>query len=131
MTQEVEKRSEKRQIVRRHLVFYLRVFDGMSNRVVGHLMDISQNGLMILSDEPVAVNEDYRLRMHLPWEMAGSEEIIFGATSRWCRADENPEFFLSGFQIQDIDHDAERLIRHLIEEFGISHPEPASKINWP
>ncbi len=131
MTQEVEKRSEKRQIVRRHLVFYLRVFDGMSNRVVGHLMDISQNGLMILSDEPVAVNEDYRLRMHLPWEMAGSEEIIFGATSRWCRADENPEFFLSGFQIQDIDQDAERLIRHLIEEFGISHPEPASKINWP
>ena len=131
MTQEVEKRSEKRQVVRRHLVFYLRVFDGMSNRVVGHLMDISQSGLMILSDEPVAVNEEYRLRMHLPWEMAGSEEIVFGATSRWCRADENPEFFLSGFQIQDIEREAERLIRHLIEEFGLSHPEPASKINWP
>ena len=131
MTQEVEKRSEKRQVVRRHLVFYLRVFDGMSNRVVGHLMDISQSGLMILSDEPVAVNEEYRLRMHLPWKMAGSEEIIFGATSRWCRADENPEFFLSGFQIQDIESEAEKLIRHLIKEFGMSHAEDSSKINWP
>ena len=131
MTQEVEKRSEQRQVVRRHLVFYLRVFDGMSSRVVGHLLDISPNGLMILSDEPVAVNEEYRLRMHLPWEMSGSEEIIFGATSRWCRADENPDFFLTGFQIQDIESEAEKLIRHLIEEFGISHAENPSKINWP
>ncbi len=122
MTQVVDKRAEQRQVVRRHLVFYLRIFDGMSSRVVGHLMDISQSGLMILSDEPVAVNEEYRLRMHLPWEMGGSEEIIFGATSRWCRPDENPDFFLTGFQIQDLDNEAERLIRYLITEFGISDP---------
>ncbi|HIQ37967.1 MAG TPA: hypothetical protein EYH36_08250 [Desulfocapsa sulfexigens] len=42
---------EKRGVVRRHLVFYLRIFDGMSSRVLGHLMDISPSGLMLLSDE--------------------------------------------------------------------------------
>ena len=124
MAEAVDKRAEQRRVVRRHLVFYLRIFDGKSSRVIGHLMDISQSGLMILSDEPVAVNEEYRLRMHLPWEMAGSEEVIFGATSRWCRPDENPEFFLTGFQIQDIDPDAQRLICYLIEEFGISGSGP-------
>jgi PilZ domain len=127
MTKNVEKRAEQRKVVRRHLVFYLRVFDGMSSRVVGHLMDISENGLMILSDEPVAVNEEYRLRMHLPWEMAGSEEIIFGATSRWCRPDENPDFFLTGFRIQDIESEARQLISYLIEEFGISDSGPTLK----
>jgi len=28
--------AEKRGVVRRHLVFYLRIFDGMSSRVLGH-----------------------------------------------------------------------------------------------
>lgn len=127
MTGKVEKRTEQRKVVRRHLVFYLRVFDGMSSRVVGHLMDISTNGLMILSDEPVAVNEEYRLRMRLPWEMAGSDEIIFGATSRWCREDEDPDFFMTGFQIQNIESDAAQLIRHLIDEFGISESGAGQK----
>lgn len=127
MSEQLEQRIEQRKVVRRHLVFYLRVFDGMSSRVVGHLMDISTNGVMILSDEPVAVNEEYRLRMRLPWEMAGSDEIVFSATSRWCHADENPDFFMTGFQIRDIEHDAEEMIRHLIDEFGISEPEIKQK----
>ncbi len=127
MTQATERRTEQREVVRRHLVFYLRVFDGMSSRVVGHLMDISQSGLMLLSDEPVAVNEEYRLRMNLPWEMSGSKDIIFGASSRWCRSDENPDFFMTGFRIEDIEQEATRMIRHLIEEFGLAHSEPALK----
>ncbi|MEN8200451.1 MAG: PilZ domain-containing protein [Thermodesulfobacteriota bacterium] len=123
MAGEMERRKEKRRITRRHLVFYLRVFDGMSSRVLGHMIDISQSGLMLLSDEPVAVNEEHRLRMGLPWEIAGSEEVVFNAVSRWCRPDENPDFFMSGFQIQDIDNEAQELIRFLIDEFGISDQE--------
>lgn len=109
---------EQRQATRRHLVFYLRIFDGMSSRVVGHLMDISPSGLMLLSDEPVAVNEEYRLRMRLPKEVSGSDEIVFGAVSRWCRQDENPDFYVTGFQIQDIDNETRESVSHLIEEFG-------------
>ncbi|HID69783.1 MAG TPA: PilZ domain-containing protein [Desulfobacterales bacterium] len=109
---------EQRQVTRRHLVFYLRVFDGMSSRVVGHLMDISSNGLMLLSDEPVPVNEEYRLRMRLPTEVVGSDEIIFGAIGRWCRQDENPDFYITGFKIQDMDDETEKSVSQLIEEFG-------------
>lgn len=120
MSVEMERRKEKRRITRRHLVFYLRVFDGMSSRVLGHMIDISENGLMLLSDDPMAVNEEHRLRMGLPWEIAGSEEVIFKAVSRWSRPDENPDFFMSGFQIKDIDREARELIRFLIDEFGIA-----------
>ena len=110
---------EKRDVARRHLVFYLRILDGMSSRVLGHLMDISPSGLMLLSDEPVAVNEEYRLRMRLPKEISNEHnEIIFGAVSRWCRQDENPDFYVTGFQIQEMDNTTKELVKHLIEEFG-------------
>ena len=91
-------KSEKRKVKRQHLVFYMRVFDGMSSRVVGHLMDLSERGLMLLSDEAVAVNEEYRLRMRLPREIFGSEEIVIDAVSRWCKQDDNPDL-CGGFDL--------------------------------
>lgn len=115
-----KKGAEQRQVTRRHLVFYLRVFDGMSSRVVGHLIDISAKGLMLLCDEPVALNEDYRLRMRLPQEIVDSDEIVFKATSRWCRPDDNPDFYITGFQIQELDSGSEKTIGALIEEFGFT-----------
>lgn len=120
MTEGEKKGTEQRQTTRRHLVFYLRIFDGMSSRVVGHLIDISPKGLMLLSDEPVAVNEEYRLRMRLPHEVTDSDEVIFRAVSRWCRPDDNPDFYVTGFQIQDLDDEAEKTISSLIEEFSFS-----------
>lgn len=110
---------EQRQRNRRHLVLYLRIFDGMSSRVLGHLMDISSDGLMLLCDEPMEVNEEYRLRMRLPKEVSGSKEIMFEAISRWCRQDDNPEFYVVGFQIQDMDRETRELLSHLIEDFGL------------
>lgn len=112
--------ADQRQVARRHLVFYLRIFDGMSSRVLGHLMDISPKGLMLLSDEPVAENEEYRLRMRLPKEVSGREEVVFEAVSRWCRQDENPDFYVVGFQIKDMGSETKESISHLIEEFGFS-----------
>jgi len=90
----------------------------MSSRVMGHLMDISADGLMLLSDGPIEVNEEYRLRMRLPKEVSGSDEIVFGAVSRWCRQDDNPDFYVTGFQIQDMDDETRESVAHLIEEFG-------------
>jgi len=110
--------TEKRDVARRHLVFYLRIFDGMSSRVLGHLMDISPSGLMLLSDEPIAVDEEYRLRMRLPKEISDENEILFGAVSRWCRQDDNPDFYVTGFQIQEMDGNTKESVKHLITEFG-------------
>lgn len=109
---------EKRKHTRNHLAFYLRVFDGKSNLVVGHLMDISSGGLMLLSDEHVPVKKEYLLRMRLPTEVVGRDEIVFGAISRWCRVDENPDFYISGFQIQSLDDDTKQAVQQLIGEFS-------------
>ena len=93
---------EKRQVERKYLVFYLRVFDGLGSKVIGHLVNISSNGIMLLSDFPIPVNEEYKLRMRLPHELVDKGEIIFNAISRWCRKDTNPEFYVTGFQLYDM-----------------------------
>ena len=110
--------KDKRQTDRWYLVFYLRVFDGMSSKILGHLVDISEKGIMLICDNPIEVNEDYRLRMRLPNQMKDRDEILFSATSRWCKSDANPDFYLVGFQIYDLEPTTRDLINTLIRDFG-------------
>lgn len=114
------KGEEQRESDRRYLVFYLRVFDGMSSKILGHLVDVSEKGVMLVSDQPLEINEDYRLRMRLPTAMKDRNEIIFTATSRWCKSDANPDFYLAGFQIHDLEPGIRKQIKNLIRDFGYS-----------
>ena len=114
-----EQGVEHRSFSRHHLIYYLRVFDGLSSRVVGHIVDISSQGIMLISDEPITVQEEYRLRMRFPGSGSSQEELILEAVCRWCRQDENPQFYLAGFQIQDLPADAANFLQGLIAEFGM------------
>jgi c-di-GMP-binding flagellar brake protein YcgR len=118
--QESERRN-LRQADRWYLVYYLRVFDGMSRKILGHLVDISEQGIMLICDNPVEVNEDYRLRMLLPSQMKDRDEIIFSATSRWCKSDVNPDFYLVGFQIHDLAPAIREIIVSLIKDFSYNN----------
>ncbi len=118
----VDQRKDLRKVERRHLVFYLRVFDGMGSKVIGHIVDISSQGLMLISDNSVPVNEDYRLRMRLPAEIADKDEILITATSKWCKQDENPDFYITGFQINAITPEVEKYIHCLIKDFSFDDP---------
>jgi hypothetical protein len=118
MEEPVGIKLDKRKVSRKYLVFYLRVFDGMSSKVLGHLVDISDRGFMIVCDEPIAVNEDYRLRMRLPTTMKDRQEVVLSATSRWCKLDSNPDFYLAGFQMHDLEQQTKNLIAALIRDFG-------------
>jgi len=114
-----EQSVEQRNFSRHHLIYYLRVFDGISSRVVGHIVDISSEGIMLITDEPITVQEEYRLRMRFPGTGSSQEELIVDAVCRWCREDENPEFYIAGFQIQDLPADAASFLQGLIAEFGM------------
>lgn len=115
-----QQRKEMRRVERRHLVFYLRVFDGMSGRVLGHIVDISSKGVMLISEDPIPVNENFRLRMRLPSQIANKDELILDATSRWCKPDDNPDFYITGFEIDEVDEESARFILSLVESFSFN-----------
>jgi hypothetical protein len=111
--------ADKRKTKRWHLVFYLRVFDGHGQRIVGHLVDISTRGLMLVSDEPIEKGRSLPLRMKLPKEQAGRQELTFSATCRWCRQDTNPDFYIAGFRIDSIPPELPGQLRQLVDDFSI------------
>lgn len=111
------KEKERRHAERSYLAFYLRVYDGLGDRVIGHLVNLSTRGMMLLCDVPIPVNAEYKLRMRLPRELIEDGEIVFSAVSRWCKSDTNPDFFQVGFQLHEIPPTVRDDILALIDEF--------------
>jgi len=109
---------DQRQADRSSLVFYLRVFDGLSNKILGHLLDISEKGVLLVTDEPVEPNENHRLRIRLPVVVRDRHELLLMGTSRWCRQEPEQDRYLTGFQIYGIDGPTKKVVQKLIRDLG-------------
>ncbi len=113
---------QRRSVYRRHLVFYLRVFSQEDNTIFGHVVDLSPVGLMILTEKEVFADTMYKLRMCLPAVTGERQELLFDANCRWCKEDGNPDFYLSGFQIDSLlDRERDRL-EELVRDYGFGEP---------
>ncbi len=113
------KQSNRRRLKRRHLIYYLRVFDCEKGQPLGHVVNLTVQGMMVISDQPVERDHRYRLCMHLPHDLGDVDTIDFDATSVWIRHDVNPEFYNSGFKFESIQEKDRDILRDLIDRFGL------------
>ena len=105
-----------RTVARRHLIYYLRVFNSRTERLLGNLVDISSRGIMLVSDDKIPLGDHYELHMTMPESVDGSRDVKFHAIAKWCRNDVNPDFFDTGFELVDPDKSFLEVVDKLVEE---------------
>ena len=110
--------EERRKFKRRYLMYYSRVFDRKTGVVLGYLVDLTPEGAMIISEEPIATNEVFRLRMDLPEGLTQKVCLDFEARSVWSKSDIDPHFYGTGFRILDLPPEDINLIERMVQEYG-------------
>jgi len=111
--------DERRRIPRKYLMFYSRVFDEKTGELVGHIIDITRMGMMLISEKPVEVGQTLQLRLEVPLDFQTKQFISFAATSKWCGKDVDPHFYNTGFEIDAISLEDLDLIERLVEAYGL------------
>jgi hypothetical protein len=106
------KRSEKRRL----LIYYLKVFSAETGELLGHVVDITHSGVMVLARQPFENGWEGKVRVELPFEHEGKTEIHLTVVSRWHRKDVNPQYFLTGFQVTAAAPSELSTIDYLISE---------------
>jgi hypothetical protein len=112
------KQDDRRTIKRRHLIFYLRVWELDGDRPLGHVVDITPEGLMLISEQPVAAGQEYALEVRLPDTDGALQPMRFRAVCRWSDNDINPSFYDSGFEFLETRGDDIETLRTLVEAYG-------------
>jgi len=111
--------QERRKLKRRNLSYYLPVQDNSTQQVLGHLVDITQLGLMIDCKKNIPSGQDYNLHLDFLENIAGKACIEFVARSKWCRPDSiQPFLYNAGFEIIRISPDDSEIIKNIAEKYG-------------
>jgi hypothetical protein len=109
--------AEKRNFKRWQLIFYLRVFDQDTGSLLGHIIDISEGGMMLISEQPLPIDQMFRLYLEVPQDTGPRQHIEFEALSLWSKNDINPDFYDTGFRIIRLTPYALGQLRLLIADF--------------
>jgi len=73
------------------------VYNRANDEFLGYLLDISSEGMMITGRGVINEGEVIRMRIELPAEIRGSDQLMVEARSVWCERDTNPEYNRIGF----------------------------------
>ncbi|MDB5984076.1 MAG: type pilus assembly PilZ [Pseudomonas sp.] len=115
----------ERRIERHQLPYYLQVFNRYTDRSMGYLGNVSEHGLMLISELPILVGADFELRLKIPGEEGIPKVIDLNGCCLWCHEDETPGHFDSGFMLQATAPEYIHLIRVLKSYFSF-HSQEAS-----
>ncbi len=100
--------EELRKSERIDVTEVVRVIDRPADREIGKLVNISEDGLMILTAEPIG--EDVIMQLLLRFESEPDNPISIGVESLWAHSNNDNSQFWTGFAIIDIsDADKSRI----------------------
>jgi hypothetical protein len=110
--------DDRRAVMRRHLIYYLRVWDRNTDQLLGHIVDINTGGFMLISEKKIALEQAFDLEIRWNDPDDNAIKIEFKAESRWSSNDVNSAFFDTGFKLLGPTDDVLEPIKKMIEEYG-------------
>ena len=112
--------TEKRKLRRWHVVYYLRIFDHETESQLGHVVDLTTEGLKVVSEWPIPTPKRYNLWMELPRADGDTQQVHLEAESLWTRRDEsNGRFHNTGFCLASASSETTRAIRALVDQLKL------------
>lgn len=115
---------ERRRIARKYMMYYTRVFKMPAGELVGHLVDITPAGAMLISEKQIAVNQIFNLKLEISADISDQAFILFKAKSVWCDKDIDPRFYNTGFELLDVPKENLVIIDRIIETYGFRENQP-------
>ena len=108
----------ERRIERHLLPYFLKVFNRFTGQEIGQLGNASEDGLMVISQLPVLVGPDYELQLRLPLVGGGHQFVNLTASCLWCREDQTPGHYDSGFMLLQAPREFDEFVRSLRDYFS-------------
>jgi len=95
------KSLERRNLDRLKLFYYLRVYIQSSRELIGSVVDISMQGMKIISEKSFALESRFSFSILLPEGSILGESISLEAQCRWCKDASLEGSYEAGFEFTE------------------------------
>lgn len=110
--------EQRRNIKRRNLIYYLEAYCKVTRKLIGHVADLTSEGVLLVSEEEMKVGEELTLVIFLPDFVLGVKYLTLGVECVRCIEEKNKDYYNLGFKVTDLHPDDEDVIEQAIEEYG-------------
>ena len=111
--------KERRKANRFSLNYYMSAINAETNQKVGNVVDISTQGIMLVSETPIPVGEIIIIRLPLDQTIFEKPALEFKVMSIWCHPDVEPTSYSIGFELMDMASEDVETISHIAVRFGV------------
>ncbi len=97
----------------------MRVLNDDTQEILGHMVEVSMEGLRLETTHELQINKDYYLRLELTPDIGSIPYIVIAASSKWCKMDIIlPNLFHVGFQIIEILPEDKDVFALVLQKYG-------------
>ena len=87
---------------RKNTPHVVKAYDADKGGYVGRVVDITADGLMMVTKNPFTVGTVVTLRIMLPVMAKNKTDIVVETRVVWCETDKNPAFYRVGAQFLNL-----------------------------
>ena len=106
--------SESRACERFPVVSLNAVRDIDSDQLIGHLVDLSREGLRIWNDHSTSLNNTLHLSLELPRAICPRGAILFTCDVIWQRTFDDPQYYHAGLKIRHMNETDREILKNLL-----------------
>jgi len=111
--------SEHRHRPRKNTPHLVRVLDSESGKPFGRVVDITADGMMLVTEEPIAMGTRFKFRINLPVMVHYRTDVEVEAEAMWTTPDANPSFVKTGFQFINLSGDDGFLLEDVMHKLNL------------
>lgn len=109
--------KEFRRSRRRQVADTIHVVDGMTDKVIGHIGNVSETGMLVMASAPLVIDALYQLRFSLP-DAGGRSAFEVGAQLLWSEQASAPGQAWAGFRFITMSEEQMQQLRRWIDAPG-------------
>jgi len=106
---------EGRKLERMHVISYVKVQETESDQIIGHLRNVTVQGMQLHGCVPMEPKSKIQLRMFFPPTLDESGEITFDANVIWCSESADTTAYNTGVRLVDVSEEQTEIIEQFIE----------------
>ncbi|MBX2813794.1 MAG: PilZ domain-containing protein [Myxococcales bacterium] len=110
--------KDRRAAERHKLMMYLKVHHQVTNELVGHVVDLSTGGLMLVAGEPFQPKSYHQLKVVLPLDEDQERTMDVDVECCWCGPDVNDAYYDAGFRFLSLCPSLNEMISDVVEDLG-------------
>lgn len=108
----IDERNQQRWL----LVNNLRVLNAEDDQLLGHIVNVTTEGIMIISEQALPIETDFHIKMEIPAETENTTAVDLKARSIWTKPDSDPFFHCTGMQLVHCSEESMQVISKMIKQ---------------